>query len=480
MPQITNDLPWQKIPTQILVNDETGQAKVFVKGTIFGNTEVAVVGANNDWNVTNPAELTKRYNNLNGTKLTEAQVKDIFAVEGVKTFNNERAAIINANSPYNTKTFLATKANPVPGVIDPVTGLKQGQTATPVAKNAPDPVPNSDPNNGADPNNPNATSSATPSVDPNSNPALDTNVGSRKNNYPKYELVYPEKRTGNGGDFIKFEILNYIKSGLLNSETTAAGSIALPGMEYRDPGKPLAIIYLPIQSGIVEGMSVDWGGGELNPITAAFANAAYQTIGGAAGGIEGMYKGFSRAGSDLKNLLGNQMLNKEFQQFATNYFTEQAVKDTGGLLSRTLGGAINNNLELLFNGPMLRSFTFNFKLTPRSQSEAIIIKDMIRYFKKSMAPALSKAQLFLLAPNVFKISYVYTGKGNIETEHPYLNRIKVAALRDISVNYTPDGNYMTYQDGSMTQYELNLTFGEIDPIYENDYELNEGLKGTGW
>lgn len=98
-----------------------------------------------------------------------------------------------------------------------------------------------------------------------------------------------------------------------------------------------------------------------------------------------------------------------------------------------------------------------------------------------MAPSLSNSQLFLLAPNVFKISYVYTGDGSQNNgNHPYLNRIKVAALRDIAVNYTPDGNYMTYQDGSMTQYELNLTFGEIDPVYENDYEFDEGLVGTGW
>jgi hypothetical protein len=97
-----------------------------------------------------------------------------------------------------------------------------------------------------------------------------------------------------------------------------------------------------------------------------------------------------------------------------------------------------------------------------------------------MAPSLSSAQLFLLAPNVFKISYVYTGQGNLDDKHPYLNRIKVAALRDISVNYTPDGNYMTYQDGSMTQYDLSLSFGEIDPIYENDYVIEEGLVGTGW
>ena len=469
MAQITNDLPWKKIPTQILVNDETGQAEVFAKEGIFGNTKIAEVGANNDWTVTNISTLTKKYNNLNGTKLTEAQVQDVFSVDGVKTFNNERAAIINANSPFNTKAFLATKQNPVPGVKDPNTNALPTQTAPTVAQTQPQPGTDSNPQNGP---------AATPSNGDPNNSGTNTNIGSRKNNYPDSLLVYPlNRKNANGGDFIKFEILNYEKSGLTNQNTIANGSVSLPGMEYRDPGKPLATIYLPIQSGIVEGMSVDWGGGELNPITAAFASAAYSTIDGAKEGLGGLFGGVTTGANTIKDLFDNA--SPELRQFAVNYFVQQSVK-TNGLLSRTLGGAINNNLELLFNGPMLRSFTFNFKLTPREQNEAIIIKKMIRYFKKSMAPALSTAQLFLLAPNVFKISYVYTGKGNLNENHPYLNRIKVAALRDIAVNYTPDGNYMTYQDGSMTQYELNLTFGEIDPIYENDYELNEGLTGTGW
>lgn len=337
------------------------------------------------------------------------------------------------------------------------------------------PGPNSDPQNGPNP---------TPSNgDPNNQgQTIDTDIGSRTNNYNSQiaennTLIYPiNRKNGNGGDFIKFEILSYKKSGLSNSQTLSRGQATLPGMEYRKRTN-LASIYLPIQSGIVEGMSVDWGGGELNPITAAFASAAYSTIDGAKTGLGGFFGGVSTGANTIKDFFDNA--GPELRQFAVNYFTEQSVK-TSGLLSRTLGAAINNNLELLFNGPMLRSFTFNFKLTPREQKEALVIREMIRWFKKSMAPGLSTSQLFLLAPNVFKISYVYTGKGNLTEDHPYLNRIKVAALRDIAVNYTPDGNYMTYQDGSMTQYDLNLTFGEIDPIFENDYEINEGLIGTGW
>jgi hypothetical protein len=249
----------------------------------------------------------------------------------------------------------------------------------------------------------------------------------------------------------------------------------------------LATICLPIQSGIVDSMAVDWGSGELDPITAAFASAAYNTITAAGAAGSGDASQFFKIMMGTKDDIGKSFssASPELRAMLVNHFTERAV-NTNGLLSRTIGGAINNNLELLFNGPMLRSFTFNFKLTPREPKEAELIRDIIRYFKKSMVPGLSNSKLFLLAPNVFKIRYIYTGKGDRAENHPYLNRIKVAALRDFSVNYSPDGNYMTYDGpnglgaGSMTQYDLSMSFGEIDPIYEPDYEKGDGKTGMGW
>ena len=40
-----------------------------------------------------------------------------------------------------------------------------------------------------------------------------------------------------------------------------------------------------------------------------------------------------------------------------------------GLLSRATGTVLNPNLELLFQGPQLRPFTFQFRLSPRGIEE---------------------------------------------------------------------------------------------------------------
>jgi hypothetical protein len=292
------------------------------------------------------------------------------------------------------------------------------------------------------------------------------------------DLRYPIKNTYQG-DYLCIEMRTYQKSGFQSE----ADTFTVTRMEDRKHTR-LRTIYLPIQSGIVDSISVDWGNGDLNPITAQFANLAMGTMTEAAkGDLGAAAKNFAGGVFDVANkFLGS---TGDLQKLAVNYFTERAVGQPG-LLSRSIGGAINNNLELLFNGPTLRAFTFNFKLTPREPKEAAVIKEIIRVFKRGMSPALSESGLFLSAPNVFKIKYIYTGKGNKTEDHPYLNRIKVAALRDFSVNYTPDGNYMTYGaesdegEGSMTQYDLSMTFGEIDPVYAQDYDETQGKTGMGW
>ena len=49
-----------------------------------------------------------------------------------------------------------------------------------------------------------------------------------------------------------------------------------------------------------------------------------------------------------------------------------------------------------------------------------------------------------------------------------------------SFAYTPDGAYMTYEDGSPVAYELSFSFQELEPIYDKDYESGDGAKGMGF
>lgn len=288
-------------------------------------------------------------------------------------------------------------------------------------------------------------------------------------------LRYPLKNTFRADeDILKIEVHKYVQSGL---GADNASAFKLKSMTDRlKESTPISTVYLPAsnQSGINDSLTVGWGSGELNPVTAQFARVALNTMNGATGGIGNAFNNFKDGLSDVANKFTDA--SGEFKTLLVNYFTEQAVNTTG-LLSRTAGVAVNNNVELLFTGVQLRDFTLTYRLTPRSKEEAEVIKKIIRTFKVTMTPSLSTSGLFLLAPCVYKLEYLSRNKD----AHPYLNKFKACALKGFNVNYTPDGNYMTYADGlSMTQYEIQFSFGEIDPVYQDDYATPQGSQGMGY
>lgn len=219
-------------------------------------------------------------------------------------------------------------------------------------------------------------------------------------------------------------------------------------------GKDIKTIYLPIQDKIVDVNSVDWGSGQLNDYQRRLANFAYNAMKG--------------DGAEVSKALSDKALNDFFKDFGTVgrfYLTEQ-VLGTQNLLNRATGKMINSNLELLFQNTTLRPFTFNFRLSPRHKDEAEKVKSIIRFFKQGQAPRVQSNSVFLKTPYVFGIRYL---KGS-KTLHDGINLIKTCALQNCSVDYTPNNSYMTYSDGTMISYNINMTFSEIIPVYDIDYK----------
>ena len=79
----------------------------------------------------------------------------------------------------------------------------------------------------------------------------------------------------------------------------------------------------------------------------------------------------------------NNALTKFLASKALNIFGGNVT--TNQLLARGSGEVLNPNMELLFGGPTLRNFRFNYKLTPRNEKEAQQVKLIIRAFKRNMA-----------------------------------------------------------------------------------------------
>ena len=93
-----------------------------------------------------------------------------------------------------------------------------------------------------------------------------------------------------------------------------------------------------------------------------------------------------------------------------------------------------------------------------------------------MAVKRSESQLFLKAPNTYKLQFI---RGASRSEHQFLPLIKECAMTGFNVNYTPDGNYATYRNSAMVAVELTFSFQELEPIFNSDYQ-NDGDSSIGF
>ena len=274
-------------------------------------------------------------------------------------------------------------------------------------------------------------------------------------------FVYPETMPDIGYDFIKFTSFKYVPAGLSRSRSA----------KERIFTDKITEIILPMLPNISESNAVDWGGDKINAFQLAASQIAMSTISDLGNGD--LAGALNELATGTRDAAQRMMADPGLKSAIAAYFAGQAV--SANILTRSTGMVLNPNLELLFNGPTLRTFNFNFRLTPRSRTESLIIKNMIKSFKRNMAAQRSESDLFLLTPNVYKIEYIYGGTTPPSQQggHPYMNKIKPCALRSFNVNYGPDGAYMTYPDGSMTCYEIQLQFGELEPIYADEIKQDD-------
>ena len=251
-------------------------------------------------------------------------------------------------------------------------------------------------------------------------------AGTRK----KYEsLKYPENLSLETQDVIKFTILQY-KPSLAGGQTEQTGRIVdLNGIVKGTT--VLGSITLPIPAGINDDNVVGWSMDEMNDIQ--------EMAGKLAGAV---LDGDMKKAGEVVDGASKTATSNDASSLIKGYFTNMATQSSG-LAKRTQGATPNNNQELLFGSPGLRNFSFQFSFYPRGPKEAIIVRKIIRTFKQSMSVKRSETSLLLKSPHTFAIQYM-TSKDGKAVAHPYLNRFKECALTSCSVDYTPDGTYMTY------------------------------------
>ena len=328
-----------------------------------------------------------------------------------------------------------------------------------------------------------------------------TNTNNRTQNKPKRASVggilrYPYEALTAHTDYLQIDIVEYksVKqsSGSLVSNP-ASGARRIQGSKVVGSTRPRGLatkalkntgtILLPVPNSVQDGNSVDYGSSKLGSLQAT-----------AATGIRNLMDADFTKGAEAYGDQVKQSVAKAKNEFVAGVggadkaadilkkqLTTQAVGMLGGnitidqLMARENGEIFNPNMELLFNGPTLRNFKFSYKMMPRNEKEAEQIRLIIRSLKSNMAVKTKASSgqggsFFLKTPNVFNLRY---RTGN--SDHPFLHKFKQCFLTDISVNYTGEASHMTYADGTPVSMVMDLTFKELEPIYDVDYDEDGGV-----
>ena len=328
----------------------------------------------------------------------------------------------------------------------------------------------------------------------------------------QFQHRYPLDTLTGSSDYMQFQVVKYTPPGvrLTNFASEDIARAGRSGASFRDNffrtsstedsissslrSRPKenskGFVILPMPLAIGDRNQVGYNSGNLNSLAAA-AGSMLETLmanpdqnlnfGGFVGNVQTMFRqlgglvggnmgGLATLGGDIATNLGINLIPG----------TNVGLND---LLARNRGVVLNPNMEFLFQGPKLRSFQFLFTLIPRSEREATEVKNIIRVFKRHMAPKSNTTALgsnlagaFLQTPDVFKIRYMSGSRQN-----PFLNKFKFCALNDMAVNYTAVGEgYMSYENGTPVATTITLQFTELSPVYAEDYDSEEGSTGVGF
>ena len=243
-------------------------------------------------------------------------------------------------------------------------------------------------------------------------------------------------------------------------------------------------IKLPMPNNMSDGNPRNWGeqsmdAGQMGAVQNVSKNVLTSFFTNDFGGYGRTATKLSMQGEMLtqESTRGMSMANKIAQLASESGFGDVSSEQ---VLSRSVGVVVNSNTELLFAGVSLRSFEYQWLMSPRNRLEAANVRMIIRAFKQWSAPKkirkidngelsnVGKAggpSFFLGTPNIFRLRFVTNGNRNILG----VNKFKPCALQNVDINYTPEGQWMAYENGMPISVMMTLRFAELEPIYDTDY-----------
>ena len=130
-----------------------------------------------------------------------------------------------------------------------------------------------------------------------------------------------------------------------------------------------------------------------------------------------------------------------------------------------LGYAENPQLEILYNTPQFREFTFEFKMLPRTQKEADEIRRIVHTFKYHASPEFLQggAGRFAIPPSYVDVYFKYRNEEN-ERLPMKISTCVISAI-DLDMGSTTN-QFVTFSDGSPLEIVMTLRLRELEIMHK--------------
>ena len=192
-------------------------------------------------------------------------------------------------------------------------------------------------------------------------------------------------------------------------------------------------------------------------VTAGIVGGATDGLGQGLGGGYGVVNGFKEAGKNIGKV--PDAVRQSIIEFTSKNFVGTSANQ---MMAYSRGEIFNPNIELLYEGPGLRSFGLNFSFIPKDPTEARTVMDIVTEFKIWSTP--EDLQTKYKIPCVWKIKY--GGAGGT-----WMNQFKRAACTNIAVQYNAGLDmHATFSNGCPVRTDIQLSFHEVEVITRKDHQ----------
>lgn len=175
------------------------------------------------------------------------------------------------------------------------------------------------------------------------------------------------------------------------------------------------------------------------------------------------------------NSMGERLKSVAFYTGMSNVVSGLGGQASAEGIMGQVGGRLPNPYRtMLFRGVDFRTFSFEFRFVPFSESDCDLIDQIISKFREHAYPDFAEDQMFFTYPDECQIIYMW------ETGHnKWLNSFKRAVCTGIDVNFAPLQQWTSMRNGFPNMIIITTTWSEVEIITKNDIRSrdNNGQRG---